>query len=109
METMRTNSNDNGLLEEHTSNRKLSGEGLLEESTGNEGLIEESTGSAGLLEESTGNEGLLEESTGSEGLLEETEYHINSNYCSECGNKYSSPSIAFCPQCGHPRKVKKTW
>jgi uncharacterized OB-fold protein len=69
METVRTNANDGGLLEEHTTNRELSGEGLLEEA----------------------------------------EYHINRNYCSECGNKYSSPSIAFCPQCGHPRKVKKTW
>lgn len=99
METMRTNTNDGGLLEEHTTNRELSGEGFLEESTGSAGLLEESTGSAGL----------LEESTGSEGLLEEAEYHINRNYCSECGNKYSSSSIAFCPQCGHPRKVKKTW
>jgi len=89
METMRTNTNDGGLLEEHTTNRELSGEGFLEESIGSAGL--------------------LEESTGSEGLLEEAEYHINRNYCSECGNKYSSPSIAFCPQCGHPRKVKKTW
>lgn len=86
---MRTNTNDGGLLEEHTTNRELSGEGFLEESIGSAGL--------------------LEESTGSEGLLEEAEYHINRNYCSECGNKYSSPSIAFCPQCGHPRKVKKTW
>lgn len=86
---MKTNTNDGGLLEEHTTNRELSGEGFLEESTGSVGL--------------------LEESTGSEGLLEEAEYHINRNYCSECGNKYSSPSMAFCPQCGHPRKVKKTW
>ena len=86
---MRTNTNDGGLLEEHTTNRELSGDGFLEESIGSAGL--------------------LEESTGSEGLLEEAEYHINRNYCSECGNKYSSPSIAFCPQCGHPRKVKKTW
>ncbi len=86
---MRTNTNDGGLLEEQTTNRELSGEGFLEESIGSAGL--------------------LEESTGSEGLLEEAEYHINRNYCSECGNKYSSPSIAFCPQCGHPRKVKKTW
>ena len=89
MDTMKTNTNDGGLLEEHTTNRELSGEGFLEESTGSAGL--------------------LEESTGSEGLLEEAEYHINRNYCSECGNKYSSPSMAFCPQCGHPRKVKKTW
>ncbi len=89
MDTMKTNTNDGGLLEEHTTNRELSGEGFLEESTGSVGL--------------------LEESTGSEGLLEEAEYHINRNYCSECGNKYSSPSMAFCPQCGHPRKVKKTW
>lgn len=89
MDTMKTNTNDGGLLEEHTTNRELSGEGFLEESIGSAGL--------------------LEESTGSEGLLEEAEYHINRNYCSECGNKYSSPSMAFCPQCGHPRKVKKTW
>ena len=89
MDTMNTNTNDGGLLEEHTTNRELSGDGFLEESTGSVGL--------------------LEESTGSEGLLEEAEYHINRNYCSECGNKYSSPSMAFCPQCGHPRKVKKTW
>jgi len=99
MDTMKTNTNDGGLLEEHTTNRELSGEGFLEESTGSAGLLEESTGSAGL----------LEESTGSAGLLEEAEYHINKNYCPECGRKYSSEKDAFCPQCGHPRGVKKTW
>jgi NMD protein affecting ribosome stability and mRNA decay len=61
----------------------------------------ERTGISAIPAERTGTSALPAEST--------VEYHINRNYCPECGKKYSSESIAFCPHCGHPRKVKKTW
>ena len=35
-------------------------------------------------------------------------FHVNKNYCPKCGTKYPSERSAFCPQCGHPSKVKKT-
>lgn len=43
------------------------------------------------------------------GKYEGKAMHRNKNYCPECGWKYSSEKDAFCPQCGHPRVVKKTW
>ena len=72
------------------------------------GLLEERMRDM-LMEERTGEGGLLEERTGDVGVIEGANIHVNKNYCPECGKKYSSESIAFCPYCGHPRRVKKTW
>ena len=75
----------------------------------NAGKIEVRTDRAGKLEVSSGKVGKIEKRSGQASPLEEVQYHTNKNYCPMCGKQYASDSIAFCPDCGHPRRVKKTW